>query len=218
MKKGLFISAIGMMLFADACIGALVVALVGRSWNIWGHMWPLTALGMITLGSVLALLPDLDIAYPLLKGKHDDLHEHHTMLMHRPLLVLPAVTGLAWLVSDFLIGHHLWTVVAFTCIAWHFVHDTYGFGGAGLEWFWPLSKREWSPFGQPTANLHVTLAEWLPSWYKPSPLSFREIVIGSAALSLAMGIVFGYRTAEVFFVLPILGTFFVWGLYSIFGD
>ncbi len=204
MEKILFAAAIGMAAFLDFAIGVLIVSLVARVYNSSLQLWHLV------LGGALAFLPDFDMIIPLVRKKYAGAEDHHASLMHRPILVLPAVTFAAWW-----LGGTPWAIVAFLCVFWHFVHDTKQFGDAGLAWFWPFSKKEWSLVGPEDPPQNPKVVDWIYGrWLTPSPMSFLEITIGATALAIGSYLVFGYRTAEVFFVLPLIGAFFVWGLFS----
>ena len=204
MEKLLFAGAVGMAAFLDFAIGVLIVSLVARVFSMNVQLW------QVALGGILALLPDFDMIYPLVRKKYAGAEDHHASLMHRPLLVLPVATGAAWW-----FGGTLWASITFLCVFWHFLHDTKQFGDAGLAWFWPFSKKEWSLVGSEDPPQNPKVVDWIYGrWLTPSPMSFLEITIGAVALAIGSGLVFGYRIAEVFFVLPLIGTFFVWGLYS----
>ncbi len=169
------------------------------------------ALWQFLLG-VLAFVPDIDIALLLLIGRKDLVPFHHTLITHRPLVVIPLITAIAW----YFFGP-FWTVVTFVCLTYHFLHDTKGFGGAGIMWFWPFSKKEWSLRGaeESTQHLNPQLDDWLAhEWLRPSETSLREIGIGALALSGGMYITYGVCTAFMFATLALATAFAIWWMHA----
>ena len=210
MQKLLYFVVNGMAGYLDFGMGVLIA-------GIANYIWGSSSVSHLLIGGVLAFLPDFDIVYQILARRTDRIHEHHTSPLHRPLIVLPVVTAVAYLVSQYLVGNHYWTFVAPLCVAWHYIHDMPELGGGGLQTFWPLSKREWSFTGPHDPIEQIPLLPWLENWYKASPMSFLETLFGTMALSLGFGIAYqSWITASIMFAVPLVGTYFVWGLSSIY--
>lgn len=159
----------------------------------------------LVLGGVLAFLPDFDLIVPILRKRYENIPKHHTTLMHRPIVLLPLASTAA-----FFIGGPFWALVAFICITWHYVHDTKGFGGGGLQWFWPYSKKEWSLSGPERPAKQIPFRVWLrDNWMHPSELSVREVAIGSLALSVACA-QWGFLAMCAAFFFSWMGVLGIW--------
>lgn len=160
----------------DLCMGALIAAATLSSFGVHPTLWHLAA------GAVLAVLPDFDVVLPILcmrevKGNH------HTTLMHRPALIIPAAACAAYAV-----GGPAWSMVALLCVSWHYLHDTPPLGMSGIAWLWPYDSRYWSPWGP--AEPHTGGPghhEWLKKyWMTLSPMLCMELGAGLMALALAL--------------------------------
>lgn len=160
----------------DLSMGALIAAATLSSFGIQPELWHLA------LGAVLAVLPDFDIVVPILSGREAQ-GNHHTTLMHRPVLIIPAAALVAYIA-----GGQAWGMVAFLCVSWHYLHDTPPLGMGGIAWLWPLDHRYWSPWGPSEPALGgMTHHAWLKKyWLQLSPLSSMEIGAGLMALALAL--------------------------------
>lgn len=109
--------------FLDFCMGAYIAQTVLHINNIPWSWWP------ILVGGFFALLPDVDIAFQILRGRVEG--NHRASLMHMPLLVVPAAVAVAWM-----FGGSMWALIALLCLLWHYLHDTV----EGVKWCWPLSQ------------------------------------------------------------------------------
>lgn len=131
---------------------------------------------------MLAVLPDFDII-PAILLNQEGIENHHTTLMHRPLVVLPAAA-----LAALTLGGSAWALVAFLCVAWHYLHDTPPLSPGGIAWLWPIDRRFMSLYGaqepHPGALKHE---EWIKAcWLRPTLRSTSEIGIGLVALILAV--------------------------------
>jgi hypothetical protein len=159
--------------FLDFSVGVLIATLTAHFFGVelaWWQLW---------VGGVLALLPDFDIAFLILAEKRVN-SDHHKSPLHKPLLMLPLV-GLI----GYAIGGDYWELTALLCVLWHFIHDTPGFGGGGIAWAWPISKKYWSLTGAHPL-IHASHEEWIrDNWLRPSRMSVREVGLGTLALVIA---------------------------------
>lgn len=193
-------AGLGMTMFLDIAFGVCIAALTAYALHVDIAMWQLP------IGAFLALLPDFDIALPLLRRAYKGLEEHKTSLMHRPFIVIPLATLIAWW-----LGGNFWAIVACACVFVHFVHDTKGFGDGGLEWFWPLSKREWSLTGVEDPQPKPPLEEWIYGrWLVPTKLSVLEIVLGSIALGIGIDLTIGPPVGAMLAAIACFGAVVMW--------
>lgn len=191
----------------DYCMGVLITAVVahfaGQPLALWQY----------ALGGMLGFLPDIDILFLWLLGRTDLIPKHHTFFTHWPLLVIPTATGIA----TYFFGE-FWGTVTFLSVLWHFMHDSKGpLGGAGIMWFQPFSKKEWSLSGreESTQDQNPQLDDWLMNqWLRPSTLSLREIGLGALALGGGSAIAYGLCTGFMFATLALASTFVVWWLHA----
>src|SRR5258708_5995710 len=116
--------------FKDFGVGALIASIIAHVYGIEASVWLLMA--FLVFGSVMAVLPDFDIIIPILRKKVTG--NHRLTLMHRPLLLLPVATTIG-----FALGGQIIAVTVFTCVLWHFTHDSYG--GGSIGWLWPFSDK-----------------------------------------------------------------------------
>jgi hypothetical protein len=166
------------------------------------------------LGGILGMAPDFDVFYMFFKKKAV-YGDHHQFVTHRPLfgIVLSSTLG-------FLLGGTFWAMVAPLCVVWHYLHDTEGFGGGGIAWFWPFSKFYYSPLRivPPEKSLMAENQdeheEWLETtWLVPSKTAVIEITIGSVMLGVVSANIFDWK-AGLFMVATIwLFTVLLWLLF-----
>lgn len=203
MQKLLMFAAVGMAMFMDYAFGVLTIAGVSTYFGVPLEFWQVAA------GALLALLPDVDLIWPILSGNHKAETAHHTSLMHRPIVLLPVATATAWY-----LGGWFWATVTFICVFYHFLHDTKNFCDSGLEWFWPFSEKEWYFFGSEKPLPKLGVQEWIEDrWLRPSSRSVGEIGAGSLALAVGTGILYGMQVALIVVGVVILGTCMVWVLW-----
>lgn len=179
MQKLRILIANGLAGSLDLAMGALIAAATLSSLGIEVELWHLA------IGAVLGVLPDFDIVGPILLG-HEVEGNHHTTLMHRPILVIPAAA-----LAAYILGGQAWGLVAFLCVAWHYVHDTPPLSQGGIAWLWPLDSRYWSLWGpkEPHAG-HMDHHEWLrQNWMRVSAMLCMELGAGLMAITLALFIV-----------------------------
>lgn len=204
MEKLLKLCGNAMAAIMDFGVGALITALIGMMFGIDLSIWA------YLVGGILGFLPDFDIIWPILIQDRPN-GDHHQTLMHRPIILLPIVALVGWL-----LGGAFWSVTATLCVFWHYLHDTPEFGGGGVAWFWPFSRNYWSilkgaisPERSLMAMSEAGHKQWLKEkWLRPSTISIREIEIGSAALGSATTISNWSRFGWWSLVCGVL----VWGL------
>lgn len=173
LTRFLTLGANGMAGFMDFGVGVFIVAMLGSIFSLDITFYHLL------VGGIFALFPDFDIVPKILKGEEPD-SNHHLTLFHRPLLIIPLLTVLA-----FLFAGPNWALIVFMCVFWHFLHDTKWFSElGGIAWFWPITDRYWSPlhgFEVPKENTphHLYLQKY---WLVPSTLSLYEFTVGVLTL------------------------------------
>ena len=67
-------------------------------------------------GGLLAVLPDLDVLYAIMRGRETE-GDHHQNLTHRPLIMVPLLSFMAYLV-----GGAIWGIVAMLFFIFHYLH------------------------------------------------------------------------------------------------
>ncbi len=160
----------------DLCMGTLIAAAAFSALGLEPQLWHLVA------GAVLAVLPDFDILGPILLSREVK-GNHHTTLLHRPLLIIPTVSPAAYA-----LGGQAWGLVALLCVAWHYLHDTPPLSQGGIAWLWPYDSRYWSLWGPKEPHMgHANHKEWLEqNWMALSPMLLTELSAGIVALVLAL--------------------------------
>lgn len=164
--------------FLDLCMGALIASATLSTLGYEVLPWHLA------VGAVLAVLPDFDIIIPILTDQKN-IESHHTTLAHRPLFLLPIAT-----LAAYLLGGSAFALVAFLCVAWHYLHDTPPLSPSGIAWLWPFDTRFVSVFGIQEPKVGVlSHDEWITKyWLRPTARSVSEIGVGVAALFVAITI------------------------------
>ena len=193
--------------FMDFGIGTAIATFVAQTYGV-----PLPWY-LVFLGGILSLVPDFDLVLSVLLGV-SPAFDHHQTPFHRPLLVLPIVAVLAYL-----LGGEMWFLITFICVFGHYLHDTNFISTEyGIAWFWPFSQKYWSVFGSFTPDPFVSGSHyvWLrKNWLRPSCMSLREISIGLVGVSISLwylalptpliaGLLFG-------FIISIIG---VWSIQN----
>lgn len=176
MEKLRILLANGLAGSLDLCMGALIASATLSSLGIQPEPWHLL------VGAVLGVLPDFDFLMPILMLREPQ-GNHHTTLMHRPIILLPAVALIGYAP-----GGPAWSLVAFLCVAWHFVHDTKPLSVGGVAWLWPFDHRYWSPWGpEEPHTAGYTHHQWLKEhWMRLSPTLCMELGAGLMAIALAV--------------------------------
>lgn len=95
-----------------------------------------TPILILAAGSVLAVLPDIDLLQSFKDRKIPDL-THRNTLFHSPLLLLVIPAILLSFVSMF------WAFLWALAILFHYLHDTLDNSG-GIAWLFPLSSTKFS--------------------------------------------------------------------------
>lgn len=163
----------------DLGLGALIAGTVLTLAGVQPALWHLA------VGGVLAVLPDFDIVSDVLRTK-EPAGNHRVSPMHRPLLVIPAASLVAYI-----LGGNTWTLITFLCVLWHYLHDTPPLSKGGISWLWPFDHRYWSLSGlEDTHKVVMSHHEWLKTyWMRPTKLSITEVGIGLLAFTAALIIV-----------------------------
>ncbi len=193
--------------FLDFAIGIFVVAMLSSVWGIELSPW------VLVVGGIAAVLPDFDVIWFLVsKGKPSG--DHHQSIFHRPLVMIPVV-GLLALIA----GGDFWCAAISVCLFWHYLHDTRGFGGGGIAWFWPFSRKYWSLTGgqEPESSIMATSesghVEWINTvWLRPSRICVRHTVTGSLLLGIALSLVTNAQTGIIAFTVVLLSISSLWML------
>jgi len=166
------------------------------------------------LGGILGMAPDFDVFY-MFWQKNEVYGDHHQFITHRPLfgIILFSTIG-------FLFGGTFWAIVAPLCVIWHYIHDTEGFGGGGIAWFWPFSNLYYSPFRvvhpeqSVMAEEQYRHEEWVETtWLMPSKTSITEIAIGSIMIGIVSSSIFDWKTGLFVVVWIWLCVIFMWWLF-----
>lgn len=183
MKKLKYLFGSALAAFMDFGVGVLIAAVVAEFIGVEIPIW------FLAIGGVLALLPDFDIALPILTLRAPE-GNHRETLFHRPVFLLPLATVATWF-----IGGEYWALTTFLCVLWHYIHDTKPLSEGGIAWFWPLSHNYWSLMGAEdpkNVNVSTSPAEhnaWIEkNWLRLSPMLIREVSLGVIALVLALGL------------------------------
>ena len=207
-RKMFWFQAVGNLLMGilDMAVGIFVVFFIG---SLYGHD---VGWAGYFLGAALGVSPDIDLVYLLIRrGGFSE--NHHEYLTHRPIIGIPAAVLIGGL-----LGGWFWAFIAGICVCCHYVHDTKGFGGGGIAWFWPFSRFYYSPFGigdpeqtKKVRNHHKAIERLMLS---PS----RKVIVENAIVAILIMIVggnlwgwqIGFLLAGAFWV----GIFTIWFLYS----
>jgi hypothetical protein len=190
MDRLIILAANALAGFLDFCVGACVAVCILKYFGAPTPLW------VLPIGSLFALLPDFDIVYPILVGL-DFKWNHHTTLMHRPIFLLPVAAIVAYGIAG-----PVWTLIAFVCVSWHYVHDSRLLGGDHIDWLWPLRESPHLP-GDPPRWLRLY-------WLRPSKKSVAEVCIGLLLLILALKLAHFYIVAVIGIPLITFGVIAVW--------
>ena len=176
MQRFNVLCANGLAATLDYSVGVFGITLIATAYDYSIAWW------QILIGGVLALLPDFDLQPAVLSGQ-SAWYDHRQTLLHRPLLVLPLGSVVAYL-----LGGSFWALAAFVLILWHYLHDIDWCGTRyGVAWLWPFSRQYISHYGwfaPPPATDHH---EWLQRhWLQPSQMSITELSVASVFLIITM--------------------------------
>lgn len=204
------LAAKGFVAFLDFGIGTMLVSLMGA---VLGHevQW-----WQCLIGGILALAPDLDVVW-MFANREGVYTDHHQFITHRPIFGI----GVAAIVG-YLTGGFFWMATASTCLCWHYVHDTEGFGGGGIAWLWPICGKYicFSGFKDPRQSIMVegvggeAFNEWLDDvWLRPSRTSVTHLGIGALAIGSAAAIFAGSWWGLTLALLPAIAVAAIWATY-----
>lgn len=200
-KHILYLGANAMAAFMDFGVGYLIAVLVTMGFETslpWQYL---------LIGGFCALIPDIDLVPSVLMGRSASF-DHRQTLFHRPLLVVPIVT-----IIGFILGGYLWASIVFLCVVWHYLHDTnFTDTTYGIAWLWPFSSQYWSLWGSYMSQTDLGHHQWLETfWMKPSILSVREVGIGLISFCIA-GVASAVPSQYLYSALTliVLGILYVW--------
>jgi hypothetical protein len=159
--------------YLDFCMGTLIAAVCAA------YAGQAPTVGLLLWGALFALLPDVDLVWPILRGHVRAGYDHRVTLMHRPLFVLVLTcAAVSWS------GTGLCLVVALLGLVWHYLHDT----PDGVAWLWPFSARKFlepQP-GQP----HEKWVE--ETWCQFSRRGIGEVTAGTVVI-VSTGVLLIYQ-------------------------
>lgn len=186
----------GMAAYADygsAIFVVGVMAALAAKYLVWWEVF---------LSGFLQLIPDSDMVLPLLRDDYKEMTQHHSTLMHRPLLILP-LSGIV----AYMIGGAFWAVATLICVSLHYFHDKSPIGDSDLYLLWPLPRR-WTGYeDSPQYEGH----QWLKDrWIRPSRFALTELTVGSIGLLIGLSVTLGWEVAVGFVMLCWVGFILVW--------
>ena len=126
----------------------------------WGHNGS-SSIAFLSLGVLLALLPDADVFLSILRSKRGGKYAHeHRNFLHYPLIYLVGGGLLFWFVFP-------QVVLLFVALSFfHFLHDSVGIGW-GVQWLFPFSRNYFKFFTDKRNNFSSRILVW----WTPAELS-----------------------------------------------
>ena len=184
--------------YLDFCMGVLIAAacatLMGQTPTLLLLLW----------GALFALLPDIDLLWPILRGRVRRDYNHRFSPMHMPPLVL----GLVFAVLLCAFGpSSVWTIVALLGLLWHYAHDM----PEGLVWFPPFTHLS---TGVPRPVDHD---KWLErTWCSFSLRGMSEVAGGTLLLVVPFMLTSGLTQAAIMAVgtITFVTAFMFWSLVA----
>lgn len=150
-------------MFLDIAFGILLAVWISAYFNIS------LSLFAVFIAVLFVLLPDFDFLVELFKrgnvGK-EGMKEHRKISHYPSVYIFVAVL-------IFLIFGKFWGLLFSLAAAFHFIHDSIGFGW-GIQWFWPFSK-----------NHYIFLRESLYSEKPGLPFKFLYVLTPEQAKAMA---------------------------------
>ena len=183
----------------DFSVGILIVSMLGF------HLGVDIPLPLYVLGAFLAVLPDMDLMSTVLWARPVDWN-HHETLFHKPIVVLPLVIAVG-ISLGLVFGHtQLYAEVFFFCVLWHFIHDSFPYGG--ITWGWPLSPLYFTVTGaERPSDFEKRMRVPHPDWLVPTNISLSELV--ATVIFLVAAALFNQDITEIITVLVLLFVAFV---------
>jgi hypothetical protein len=191
----------------DVSVGMLIAASLAYVLGVPFEAW------FFILGAVFALLPDIDIALPILRGSVTG--DHRATLMHRPALILGATALVGGLASAYA-GTLFFLLCPLAALLWHYLHDTGGwiFGQGAIAWKWPFASTFYSFDGAPEGSL-MSHSEWVRiHWLMAGALSRKELSAASLLLGLAIAIPYGALLGLLAAAAGALMSIAAWAAYA----
>lgn len=193
----------GMAMMLDIAVGMFIILLASKIIGIN------LSIQNCLIGGMLGISPDVDILYMFIrKGKVYT--DHHQFISHRPIVGIALVTLIGWVISGI-----DWSITAAACVLWHYIHDTYGFGGGGIAWLWPVSGSYLSARGKmirpEDSEMNCDPEVWLHSRVlAPNKQPCVEFSLSAILLGIVNGVMFG-PIIGIIIVFAIIG--FVLGMW-----
>lgn len=154
----------------DFAVGILIAVL------LWRYVYKeMPSFGVMFGGGALALLPDID-TLPGIFGLMEHPEDHHRLLTHYPLIMLPLGGFIGLYVGAWFGNAYRGLTLALLCITWHFIHDTPG----RIAWLMPFSDEYWVVPIWPYEG--STIAEM---WGRPTIIAQTELGLAAAAFVVA---------------------------------
>ena len=194
--------------FLDFAFGTFLSAIVGSVLRIPMNVW------CLIIGGFMAQSPDIvGMVKTRLNKKQLLANDHHESWDHWPAFMIPLGT-----IIGFIVGGWYWGTVSFLCLFFHYNHDMEIGDSGGIAFFAPFEFRFftwWRGFYDPkTSAMSKPETELEPvihhNWLKPSKMSVREMILGSAALGLSSSMVMNYKIGILLFAFCWVGTILVW--------
>jgi len=193
----------GMAMIFDVSVGMLITLLASEAFGAN------LSIQNCLIGGMLSIAPDVDILYMFIrKGKVYT--DHHQFITHRPVFGITIAVLIGWVG-----GGINWSITATACVFWHYLHDTYGFGGGGIAWLWPFSKYYLSARGKmikpKDSAMNCDPEVWLHSRVlSPNKQPCIEFSLSAILLGIVGSMIFG-QTIGIVIVFAIIG--FVLGMW-----
>ncbi|MEK7062565.1 MAG: hypothetical protein AAB946_00865, partial [Patescibacteria group bacterium] len=108
MKLLLYIIGCAFFALLDLSVGAFVIHIVGLASGEFFNAY------QYLIGSFLAVLPDIDVIYLVFMAAKGTRVNHHELITHRPILVIPICVLVCWA-----IGGKIWGLIGGVCVLWH---------------------------------------------------------------------------------------------------
>ena len=207
MKLLLYIIGCAFFALLDLSVGAFVIHIVGLASGEFFNAY------QYLIGSFLAVLPDIDVIYLVFMAAKGTRVNHHELITHRPILVIPICVLVCWA-----IGGKIWGLIGGVCVLWHYLHDTEDLLGGGIALFWPLSSKYHSirriiTPEQSTMNITHNVALETTT-LRPSKKAFIETSVSTILLSVVVGGTINYAAAAAIAGFIWISLISVWNMFG----
>lgn len=193
----------GMAMMFDVAVGMFIILLANKIIGIN------LSIKNCLIGGIFGIVPDVDILYMFIR-KGEAYTDHHQFISHRPIVGITLAALIGWVM-----GGANWSITATACVCWHYLHDTYGFGGGGIAWLWPISKYYLSARGKmikpEDSEMNCDPEVWLHARVlSPNKQACVEFSLSAILLGVVGDVIFG-PTIGIIIVFAIIG--FVLGIW-----